>query len=192
MISSYTARFSYDYYLRNAYSKNREARKSENRTSIFNNTLIIADSSATKKLSEKLGKLDYDTEHSTEIYQTTKAFIETYNNLIQSSGSSDEYSITSLKKHLSKMTKEEKEQLASIGIEIKSNGQLKLDKKTFGECKPSKIAKVFSSDNTFIQSVRSYASRIYKISNRLVSSYDSNGNRTAKKSESGSTVDVSL
>lgn len=192
MISSYTAKYSYDYYLRSAYSKNRDARKSENRASIFNNTLIIADSSATKKLSEKLRKLDYDTEHSSEIYQTTKAFIETYNNLIQSSSASDEYSITSLKKQLSKMTKEEKDQLSSIGIEIKSNGQLKLDKKTFGECKPSKVAKVFSSDNTFIQSVRNYASRIYKISNRLVSSYDSSGNRTTKKSESGSTVDVSL
>lgn len=192
MSSVYTPKFNYDFYLRNIYTKNRDARKAENRTSMPNNTLVIADSSAIKKISEKLRKMDYDVDHSTEIFQNTKLFIETYNNLIQSTGSSENYSITSLKKKLSKMTKEEKDHLASIGIELKANGQLKLDKKTFGECKPSKVAKVFSSDNTFIQSVRSYASRIYKISNQMASYYDSSGNKTAKKADSGSTVDVSL
>lgn len=192
MSSVYAPKLSYDYYLRNAYTKNRDARLSNNRISMSNNSLVIADSSATKIISEKLRKLDFDTDHSTEILQTTKAFIETYNNLIQSSGSSENNSITALKKKLTNMTKEEKEQLEAIGIEIKSNGQLNLDMDTFGECKPSKIAKVFSSDNTFMQSIRSYASRIYKVSNQMASSYTSNGTKTAKQSTSGSTVDVTL
>lgn len=192
MSSVYTSNYSYDFYLRNIYSKNRNARKAENRVSMPNNTLVTADSNAIKKISEKLRQMDYDVEHSSEIYQNTKLFIETYNNLIQSTGSSENYSITSLKKQLSKMTKEDKDKLASIGIEIKASGELKLDKKTFGECKPSKVAKVLSSDSTFIQSVRSFASRIYKISSRLPASYDSDGNKTSKKSNTGTTVDVSL
>lgn len=192
MSSIYTPKYSYDFYLRNAYSKNRNARKEDYRISQNNNTLVQADSEAVKKVSKKLRELDYDTDHSTEIIQTTKAFIETYNNLIKSSGSSDNNTIASLKKQLSKMTKEEKDTLSSIGIEIKSNGELKLDEKTFGECKPSKIAKIFSSDNTFTQSVRSYASRIYKLSNQLDSFYNSSGVKKSKTAKSGNMVDVSL
>lgn len=192
MSSIYTPKYSYDFYLRNAYTKNREARKSDSRASMPNNDLVIADSDAAKIISQKLRKLEYDTNHSTEIIQTTKAFIETYNNLIESSGGSDSSSIANLKKQLSKMTKEEKEQLSSIGIEIKSNGKLKLDEKTFGECKPSKIKKILSSDNTFTKSVQNFASRIYRISNQLVSAYTPNGTKTTQKTHTGSTVDVSL
>lgn len=192
MSSIYTPKYSYDYYLRSAYSKYRDARKEDYRNTQPNNTLIVADSSAMKNISEKLRKLDYDADHSTEIIQTTKAFIETYNNLVKSSGSSDSNSIATLKKQLTNMTKEEKEALSSIGIEIKANGELKLNEKTFGECKPSKIGKIFSSDNTFTKSVRTYASRIYRISNQLVSAYQSDGSKTSSNASSGGVVDISL
>ena len=192
MATIYTPKYNYDFYLRNAYSKNRDARKSDYRATQHNNTLVQADSSAIKNISEKLRKLEYDTDHSDEIFQTTKAFIETYNNLLDSSGSSDNNTIAKFKKQLSNMTKDEKEALESIGIKIKTNGKLKLDEKTFGECKPSKIAKVFSSDNTFTKSLKTYASKIYKLSSQLVSAYDSNGAKKADTNQSGSTVDVSL
>lgn len=192
MSSIYTPRYTYDYYLRNAYSKYRDARKSDFRATQQNNTLIQADSSAIKNISDKLRNLEYDTDHSDEIIQTTKAFIETYNNLLDSSGSSDSNAIAKLQKQLSNMTKDEKEELEAIGIEIKTNGKLKLDEKTFGECKPSKIAKVFSSDNTFTKSLKTYASKIYKLSSRLVSAYDSNGAKKTDTNQSGSTVDISL
>lgn len=192
MSSIYTPRYTYDYYLRNAYSKYRDARKADFRATQPNNTLVQADSSAIRNISDKLRKLEYDTDHSDEIIQTTKAFVETYNNLLDSSGSSDSNAITKLKKQLSNMTKEEKEQLESIGIEIKSNGKLKLDEKTFGECKPAKIAKIFSSDHTFTKSLKTYASKIYKISGQLASAYDASGAKKTSTSQSGSTVDISL
>ncbi len=192
MASIYTPRYSYDYYLRNAYSKYRDARKSDYRATQPNNTLVQADSSAIKTISAKLRKLEYDTDHSDEILQTTKAFIETYNNLLDSSGKSDSNTIAKLQKQLSGMTEDEKEELESIGIKIKANGQLKLDEKVFGECKPSKIGKVFSSDNTFTKSLKTYASKIYKLSSQLVSAYDANGAKKSDTNQSGSTVDISL
>lgn len=192
MSSIYTPRYNYDYYLRNAYSKYRDARKADFRTSQPNNTLVQADSSAIRNISEKLRKLEYDTDHSDEIIQTTKAFVETYNNLLDSSGGSDSNAIAKLKKQLSNMTKDEKEELESIGIEIKANGKLKLDEKTFGECKPAKIGKVFSSDHTFTKSLKTYASKLYKLSSQLVSAYDSSGSKTTNTNQNGSTVDISL
>ena len=192
MASIYTPHYSYDYYLRNAYSKYRDARKSDFRATQPNNTLVQADSSAIRNISDKLRKLEYDTDHSDEIMQTTKAFIETYNNLLDSSGNSESNTIAKLQKQLSNMTEDEKEELESIGIKIKTNGKLKLDEKTFGECKPSKIAKVFSSDHTFTKSLRTYASKIYKLSSQLVSAYDASGAKKTNTNQSGNTVDVSL
>lgn len=192
MSSVYTPKYTYDFYLRNAYTRNREARKADYRISQPNNTLVMADSDAMKKISEKLRKLTYDSDNGSEVLQTTKAFIETYNNLLETSGGSENGSIARLKKQFTNMTKDEKDALASIGIEIKGNGKLELDEKVFGKCKPAKIEKILATENTFTKSMKTYASRIYRISSQLVSAYDSNGAKKTDTNQSGSTVDVSL
>ena len=192
MIITFSPRLNYDFCLRSAYSKNRNARKAENRETLPNRSLVIADSDAVKKISEKLRNLEYSSDNSKEVLQTTKAFVEIYNNLVDSSGKSEETSIATLKKQLSKMTKSEKEELASIGIEIKSNGQLKLDVETFGKSRPAKIEKILSGDCTFAKSVRSFANKIHKLANRQPSAYTPDGSSTSKSAAAGSTVDVSL
>lgn len=192
MSSIYTPKYNYNFYLRNAYSKNREAINSDFRATQPNNTLVMADSDAMKKISEKLRKLTYDSDNGTEVLQTTKAFIETYNNLLETSGGSENGSIARLKKQFTNMTKEEKDALESIGIEVKGNGKLELDKEVFAKCKPSKIEKILATENTFTKSMKTYASRIYRISSQLVSAYDSNGEKKEDTNQSGSTVDVSL
>lgn len=194
-IHNLTAKNNYNYYLRNAYSKDRKAVRSDYRAGLSKFRLVGADASAVRKVSEKLRNLEYDTDHGEDVLQNTKAFIESYNNLLTSSDSAGTTgnSIAALKKRLTNMTKKEKDELASIGIEIKSNGQLKMDENTFGECKPSKIKRVLSSDNTFTASVKKYAAQIYRASTRLTDSYSSTGSK--KKTDvtnDGSIVDISL
>jgi hypothetical protein len=189
-VSTISVKHNYNYYLRSAYTKNRKAINSDYRSSQPGNTIISADASAVKTMAEKLRALEYDSDHGTEVLQNAKAFVESYNNLLDSTDSSDNSTITNLKKQLSKLTKKEKEDLASIGIEIKSNGKLSLDEDTFGSSRPAKIGSILSSDGTFSTAIRSIAQKIYKTSNQLPS-YNSKGKKTAAVTDdSGQTVDV--
>lgn len=47
--------------------------------------IVSVDAKAVQRMTEKLRALNYDSDHETEILQTTQAFVKTYNNLINSS-----------------------------------------------------------------------------------------------------------
>lgn len=191
----YSAKNNYNYYLRNAYSKDRKATRSDYRAGLSKSKLVGVDSSALRNISSKLRELDYDTDHSTDIIQNTKVFIETYNNLLTSTDNlgATGNSVAAIKNRLTRMTKQEKDDLATIGIEFKSNGQLKLDEKTFGECKPEKIKRILSSDNTLTSSIQKYATQIYRASTRITESYSSTGSKKKTVSDnSGGAVNVTL
>lgn len=192
MSSVYTANYSYDYYLRSIYSKNRDARKAETRTSLDNTTLMSADSSAMQKIAKQLRELEYDSDHGTDIYNGVSLYVETYNNLLDSASASDSTAINGLKKQIIQLTKEDKDRLESIGITITSNGRLKLDKTTFVTAEPSKIARIFSSKNALTESIQAYSKKIGKEAHKL-SFYTENAQKsTIAPSSSGSTVDISL
>lgn len=158
----------YDYYLRNLYSSNRFARKSENRPTLKNKDLIQADSDAVKKVTEKLKKLEYSSDNASEVLTDVKTFIETYNNLVESTGSSDSDSINKLKRQITQLTKDNKDELESLGISINSSGKLSLDKSKFGECSPSKIERFFGKDSEFMTSIRSYSQQTKRAARRMV------------------------
>lgn len=165
---STTVNYSYDYYLRNLYSSNRFARKSENRAGMNSKELIQADSDAAKKITEKLRDLEYSSDNATEILTNAKMFIETYNNLLESTGSSDSDSIDKLRTQMKQLTKNNKDELESLGISINSSGKLSLDKSKFGACSPSKIERFFGKDSEFMDSVRSYSLKTKRTARRLV------------------------
>jgi hypothetical protein len=191
-VSTISVKHNYNYYLRNAYTKNRNAINSDYRSTQPESTIISADASAVKTMAEKLRALEYDSDHGTEVLQNAKAFVESYNNLLDSADSTDNSTITNLKKQLSKLTKKEKEDLASIGIEIKSDGKLSLDEDTFGGSRPAKIGQILSSKGTFSSSIRSIAQKIYRKSNQLPS-YNAKANKeTTTIDDSGNLVDVTL
>jgi translation initiation factor 2 beta subunit (eIF-2beta)/eIF-5 len=191
-VSTISEKHNYNYYLRSAYTKNRKAMNSDYRNTQSNSTIVSADADAVKTMAEKLRALEYDSDHGTEVLQYAKAFVESYNNLMDSTDSASDSTITNLKKQLSKMTKKEKEDLASIGIEIKSNGKLSIDTDTFGSSRAAKIGQVLSSEGTFSSSIRSIAQKIYRKSNQLPS-YTAKANKTdSVVEESGKLVDLSL
>lgn len=159
--------YSYDYYLRNIYASNRFARKSVNRSSLSNIDLMKADSSALDKISDKLRELEYSSDNGTTVLNHAKLFVETYNNLLESTHDSDADSVSRLNKQLSSYTKEQKSALESIGITIGASGKLSLNKTTFAECSPSKIEKVLGKDNDFTKQIASYAKKIKRAVGRL-------------------------
>lgn len=163
-----TIQYSYDYYLRNIYSSNRSACKSENRTTMNNKDLVQADSDAMKKITEKLRGLEYSSDNATDILNSVKIFVETYNNLIESTGENGSEEMTRLKNQITKLTKNNKDELESLGISISASGKLTLNKTTFGECSPSKIKRFFGKDSDYISSIRTYSIQTKRLARRQI------------------------
>lgn len=184
--------YSYDYYLRNLYSSNRFARKAENRPTLTNKDLIQADSDAARKITEKLRDLEYSSDNASEVLTNVKLFVETYNNLVESTGSSDSDSINKLKRQITQLTKDNKDELESLGITISASGKLSLDKSKFGECSPSKIQRFFGKDSEFMTSIRSYSGQTKRAARRLVEDQSEELNQSKKKDTDGDASEAEL
>ena len=72
---------SYNYILRNYYSKNRNASRTILRSNIDDQLLVTADSDALSKISKALRNIEYSSDNGVGIYNNVKAFVDTYNNL---------------------------------------------------------------------------------------------------------------
>lgn len=158
---------SYDMYFRDFYSIDRNASKSEQRASYKTDKLAKADSSAMTKISKALRKMDFSSDNGTDIFYTVKSFVNTYNNLMESAGSSNEYDISHPEKFVKSLTKEQEEALEDMGITISASGKLKLDEDKLMETKPAKIGKLFSEDSDFTKKINFYANKIYRAASHV-------------------------
>ena len=178
--------------MRSAYRGNVNALQEDFRGSQPQSVIVSADAKAVQRMTEKLRALNYDSDHETEILQTEQAFVKTYNNLINSSEGISDSSTSALKKKMTKILRNSKEDLSSLGIELKGDGSLSLDEEKFSEASPSKIGKYLSSDGTFSRSLRSIVAKIYRSSGKIAT-YNSSGEKTSlNPEENGKTVDLSL
>lgn len=158
---------SYNFILRNYYSKNRDASRTVLRGNIDDKLLVTADSDALSKVSKALRNIEYSADNGVGIYNNVKAFVDTYNNLASSSDSAISYDITHPNKLLKSLVKSKADELEDIGITVSASGKLTLKKETLLQSSPSKISKIFSSDSEFTQKVKYYSSKIYTASNLI-------------------------
>lgn len=178
---------SYDYLLRQCYSSNRNARKSYSRVTMTANDLVKADSDALKKASRNLKSMEYGSDNGINIYNNVKAFVESYNNLYDSSEKlSSSAELTRAEKKLKNFIKENKDALEDIGIKVSSSGKLTVDKETLLSTSASKVGKFFSDNNDFSGTVTKYATRINRITENLLRSGNSLQKKTADTT--GSTI----
>jgi hypothetical protein len=138
---------SYQGFLRKFYSSNRAASRASTRGTIGNAELLSADSKALKKISKNLQELTYDKDNGEEIYHNIKAFVETYNNLLDNSDKIVDAPLERNMKKLKNFIKDNEEIFEEIGIKVSSSRKLTLDKEDLLKCTPKKIGKVFSDSN---------------------------------------------
>ena len=67
---------SYNYILRNYYSKNRNASRTILRSNIDDQLLVTADSDALSKISKALRNIEYSSDNGVGIYNNVKAFVD--------------------------------------------------------------------------------------------------------------------
>ena len=145
-----------NYFLNNFYENNRSISKSSGRSDYTKLELSYEDSRALTRAAKRLLKNDYgsDTdEKDTAISDTTRsaltAFVDTYNNTVDSSKTSTDhdtkYQLKKMKAYLHKYSDE----LEHIGISMESDGKLKINEDLLKTAKNSKVRKIFSSDQEF-------------------------------------------
>ena len=173
-ISSTIANYSESQFFRFFYKGNDTARISENRSSIPKSKLISSDSSALRRAVETLNGIYNTSDYSgTEIYNAIRAFGDTYNNMIDSSGSTENRDITNLRKSIKSLSSKQQQELEKIGISIKSSGKLSIDEDKLKDSNPARVKKLFSSDSDFMKQLNKYAKKL-----------------TSKSASSGSIIDV--
>lgn len=145
-----------NYFLNNFYENNRSVSKSSGRSDYTKLELSYEDSRALTRAAKRLLQNDYgsDTdEKDTAISDTTRsaltAFVDTYNNTVDSSKTSTDhdtkYQLKKMKAYLHKYSDE----LEHIGISMESDGKLKINEDLLKTAKNSKVRKIFSSDQEF-------------------------------------------
>ena len=183
---------SYDYLLRNYYSSNRAARKTITRSNIKKENLINADSDALKKITKNLRNMEYSSDNGINVLNNLKAFVDSYNNLLDSSKNSGSPKIDRDIKNMQKLVKKYREDLEEIGISVSSSGTLKLKEATLAAANPSKIKKIFSSDNTLTKGVNGYATSIKRLSKVLLQNGTTAGKNTSPDTLSGKAAPDSM
>ncbi len=157
----------YNQLLRNYYSVNRNACKEITRSSLKTEDLIRADSSALRKVARNLNEMEYSAENGISIFNNIKAFVDSYNNLKDSSSKSDSIPLSRAQKNLTNFIKANKEELAELGLTVSGSGKLRLDKDALVDSNAKKIGKLFSSSGDFSKSVLSYATKILRVARNL-------------------------
>lgn len=159
---------SYQGFLRKFYSSNRAASRASTRGTIGNAELLSADSKALKTISKNLQELTYDKDSGEEIYQNIKAFVETYNNLLENSDKIVDAPLERTMKKLKNFIKDNTETLEEIGIKVSSSRKLTLDKEDLLKCTPKKIGKVFSNSNDISSNLISLTTKLERMAKPLM------------------------
>lgn len=182
-----------NYYLRNFYISNRDARTSSKRSGMDNSSLSSADSKALRRAIRELGDMEYTESKEDSVRNSAKAFIEVYNNALSSTSRSGDSNLERNMKQLKALTKEYASDLDKIGITVNDDGTLKRRDALFSSAGVSKFEKLFSGSSDFMQRVNTCAKRIERRSDDLVSTEQHQKfSKNSKQSESSATEEIDI
>lgn len=160
------------FYLRDFYVSNRNASSSSKRKDLSKNTLSHADAEALFRAVKKLRTFNYEDESSdgANIYSSIRAYIETYNNALDSSKNSSDVSLERYSKYLKNLSDKYMDKLEDIGITIEKDGSLTANENLLKNADLSDVKKLFSKDSEYLNQTSRYAKRmITKAENAIFS-----------------------
>ncbi len=108
--------------------------------------LVPADIKAIRRAVKNLGSYDYDDGEGSELMNKVQAFVNTYNNYMDSGKEMDNDQIDRYMSKLKKLTREHESELSEIGITRMSSGKLKVDKEKLQDTSRYWVGKVFSDE----------------------------------------------
>ncbi len=129
--------------------------------------LLPADVKAIRRAVKQLGEYDYSDGEGGELMNKVEAFVNTYNNFIESAKDMDDETVNRYLSKMKKVNKEYADELEEIGITIQSSGKLKLNKKELQDTGRYQVSVLFSQDAEYAK----LADRQMKLTQRM---YDRN------------------
>lgn len=149
-----------NFYLQNFYRMNRNACKVSTRADYNQTELSYEDSRALKKAAARLSSFDYsEEENGDNIVNTIQAFVETYNNTIDSSSSEDSDTYRQ-HRQLKALSEKYADDLEDIGITIEEDGKLTVSENLFKNSSYDEVKKLFSNESDYVSRIRTIARRM--------------------------------
>ena len=136
--------------LRRAYAGNVYFKDENYRKNSSNHEVVSADRKAMVRALERLGDLDFDStdeDDTKAIYNTVTSYLDIYNNAVSSAADSNSSDIRRTGKEMKALMKEYSSSLEAIGIQVKSDGTVKIDKSGLQKATNSQASRIFGNDD---------------------------------------------
>ena len=155
------------YFMRNFYSENRNAAKKSGRSDYSKTELSYEDSRALTRAVKKITSVDFgsdkdekDSDINDSARASIQAFVETYNNTMDTAKSSSDSNTSRYYRQLKKLTGKYADELEDIGISIESNGKLSINDELLKTADNSKARKLLSGDSDFAKKTLTIAKKM--------------------------------
>lgn len=136
--------------LRRAYAGNVYFKDENYRKNSSNHEVVSADRKAMVRALKRLGDLDFDStdeDDTKAIYNTVTSYLDIYNNAVSSAADSNSSDIRRTGKEMKALMKEYSSSLEAIGIQVKSDGTVKIDKSELQKATNSQASRIFGNDD---------------------------------------------
>lgn len=151
-----------------AYSGNRLFKDENYRKNSSNHEVVSADRKAMVRALEQLGDLDFDStdeDDTKSIYNTVTSYLDIYNNAVTSANASNSSDIRRTGKDMKALMKEYGSSLENIGIQIKSDGTVKINKSELQKATTSQVSRIFG-DNDYLSGMNKLMKKLRNQVNR--------------------------
>ena len=161
--------------MRRAYSGNTYFKEESYRKSSSNHDVVSADRKAMLRALERLEKLDFestDEDDTKSIYNTVTSYLNIYNNTVGSALDSDSSDIRRTGKEMKTLMKKYSSSLETIGVQIKNDGTVKIDKNELQKATTRQVSKVFG-DKDYVSGMKKLMKKLRNQVNRETPSQES-------------------
>lgn len=145
------------FFMKKFYRNCANAAKSNKRSDYTANRLSQADADALHQAVKQLRNYKFTKDEGTNIYGNVMAFVETYNNTLDSSTDSSDPSVNRYAKQLKYLAQNHKDELQGIGITVNKDGSLTAKENLVKKASVSDVKALFSKESDFSTKVFQYS-----------------------------------
>lgn len=156
--------------LNRAYAGNVFFKDENYRKNSPNHEVVSADRRAMVRALERLERLDFDSKDEDDtksIYNTVTSYLDIYNNTVSSANASGSSDIRRSAKNMKELMKTHSDSLEEIGITIKSDGTVKIDKSELKKATTRQVKKIFG-DSDYVTGMNKLMKKLRNQVNREV------------------------
>lgn len=137
---------------------------------------------------DKDGNIDYD-----KAFTAANSFVNSYNELVSSIKKSGDQTVSGKQEFIANMTNAYSKRLENVGITVKSDGTLEINKDKFNAASADDLAKIFGKNDSFASFMGSQSKQLSNyaaISKTNTTSYTQSGTKKSDPLTSGELLNM--